>query len=276
MKATTGVVHRSISSTGGTGPRGRRRRAEAQDSHSPGVGPRRPPAGHHVTGGPLPATSSCTRNMPSSASVRRSPSTSAAPSSEMMSSPDGPCGGGGRQQVGDHFAAERRPLLFRPVGGSGDDRLGPPEETGPLLLRHAEQVAMTWRGRGRPVRGRSRRAPRARSVSTRAGRVPDAVLEGPHEVGRKPGGPARGNGLGGGSVCIMVGGVGYSAPISMAMMPWPEQKVSGSRETATTSSWRLATQNPRPRCGPAGPRPGGGRRAGRGHRRRRSGRAVVR
>jgi hypothetical protein len=42
----------------------------------------------------------------------------------------------------------------------------------------------------------------------------------------------------------MVGGEGYSAPISMVRMPLPEQKVSGSREMATTSSWRLATQNP--------------------------------
>ena len=42
----------------------------------------------------------------------------------------------------------------------------------------------------------------------------------------------------------MVGGAGYSAPISMVRIPLPEQKVSGSREMATTSSWRLATQKP--------------------------------
>ena len=42
----------------------------------------------------------------------------------------------------------------------------------------------------------------------------------------------------------MVGGVGYSAPISKTMIPLPEQNVSGSRETVTTSAWRLATQNP--------------------------------
>ncbi len=42
----------------------------------------------------------------------------------------------------------------------------------------------------------------------------------------------------------MVGGDGYSAPISMVRMPLPEQKVAGSREMATTSAWRLATQKP--------------------------------
>ena len=40
----------------------------------------------------------------------------------------------------------------------------------------------------------------------------------------------------GGSVCIMVGGVGYSAPISNTMIPLAEQNVAGSRETATTSA----------------------------------------
>ncbi len=42
----------------------------------------------------------------------------------------------------------------------------------------------------------------------------------------------------------MDGGVGYPLPISKTMTPFPEQKVSGSRETAVTSAWRLATQKP--------------------------------
>ena len=48
----------------------------------------------------------------------------------------------------------------------------------------------------------------------------------------------------GGSVCIMVGGLGYSAPISMTRMPFPELNVSGSRETAVTSAWRLTNHRP--------------------------------
>jgi len=39
---------------------------------------------------------------------------------------------------------------------------------------------------------------------------------------------------------MMDGGVGYSLPISKTMTPFPEQKVSGSREMAVTSAWRLA------------------------------------
>ncbi len=48
----------------------------------------------------------------------------------------------------------------------------------------------------------------------------------------------------GGSVCIIVGGVAYSDPISKVMIPFAEQYVAGSRETATTSSWRLTIHSP--------------------------------
>ncbi len=66
------------------------------------------------------------------------------------------------------------------------------------------------------------------------------------KVGRNPGCTRlRYRVCAGGSVCIMVGGVAYSLPISKTMIPRPEQKVSGSRETVTTSACRLATQNPR-------------------------------
>ena len=40
----------------------------------------------------------------------------------------------------------------------------------------------------------------------------------------------------GGSVCIIVGGDGYSTPISKVRMPLPEQNVFGSREIARMSS----------------------------------------
>ena len=89
----------------------------------------------------LPATRSCTRNMPNSASVKLSPSISAAPSSEMMPSPGvGPALGGRSQQIGHHLRAEGLTLLLGPVGGTGDDRLGPAEELGPLVLGHSHQV----------------------------------------------------------------------------------------------------------------------------------------
>ena len=65
-------------------------------------------------------------------------------------------------------------------------------------------------------------------------------------------------------MCIMVGGVGYSAPISNTMMPLAEQKVSGSRETAMTSACRLTTQKPGESFRPPGPPPGAGHRGGNG------------
>ena len=40
----------------------------------------------------------------------------------------------------------------------------------------------------------------------------------------------------GGSVCIIVGGEGYSTPISMVRIPLAEQKRAGSRDTASTSA----------------------------------------
>ena len=65
------------------------------------------------------------------------------------------------------------------------------------------------------------------------------------KLGRNPGWTSvRYRVWSGGSVCIMVGGEGYSAPISNTMMPRPEQKVSGRRETSMTSAWRLTTHRP--------------------------------
>ena len=64
-------------------------------------------------------------------------------------------------------------------------------------------------------------------------------------VGRKPGWTRpRYRVWSGGSVCIIVGGVAYSEPISKTMIPLEEQKVSGSRDTVVTSACRLATQTP--------------------------------
>ena len=48
----------------------------------------------------------------------------------------------------------------------------------------------------------------------------------------------------GGSVCIIVGGDSYVAPISMTRIPRAELKVAGSVETVMTSSWRLSAQKP--------------------------------
>ena len=48
----------------------------------------------------------------------------------------------------------------------------------------------------------------------------------------------------GGSVCIIVGGLGYSTPISNVRIPLPEQNVSGSREIATTSACFETAQYP--------------------------------
>jgi len=46
----------------------------------------------------------------------------------------------------------------------------------------------------------------------------------------------------GGSVCIIVGGVGYEAPISNVMMPLEEQNVPGSRDTA--NHFRVTADQP--------------------------------
>ncbi len=46
----------------------------------------------------------------------------------------------------------------------------------------------------------------------------------------------------GGSVCIIVGGVGYSTPISKVRIPLAEQKRSGDLDTSITSAWRLRAQ----------------------------------
>ena len=48
----------------------------------------------------------------------------------------------------------------------------------------------------------------------------------------------------GGSVCIIVGGLSYSSPISMVRIPLPEQKRSGSVLTSCTSAKRLSAQKP--------------------------------
>ena len=48
----------------------------------------------------------------------------------------------------------------------------------------------------------------------------------------------------GGSVCIIVGGDGYSMPISMVRIPPLELNRRESVETSWTSSYRLSAQNP--------------------------------
>ena len=50
----------------------------------------------------------------------------------------------------------------------------------------------------------------------------------------------------------MVGGVAYSAPISKVMIPLDEQKVSGSRDTATTAG--VAGGHPKSQCVVSGDR----------------------
>jgi hypothetical protein len=43
-------------------------------------------------------------------------------------------------------------------------------------------------------------------------------------------------------VCIIVGGDGYSTPISKVRIPFDEQNRSAALDTSTTSAWRLRAQ----------------------------------
>ncbi len=97
---------------------------------------------------------------------------------------------------------------------------------------------ITWSGRGTATSDTMSTGSPGSIPATRArvrSRTPLSSVR--MKEGRKPGCTRpRYRVWSGGSVCIMVGGVAYSDPISNTMIPFDEQKVSGSRETATTSA----------------------------------------
>ena len=57
-----------------------------------------------------------------------------------------------------------------------------------------------------------------------------------------------------GSVCIIVGGLGYSVPISNTKIPLPEQNRLGSTDASCTGAWWDATHHPPTSLRATGPR----------------------
>ena len=251
MKATTGVVQRSISSTA----RGRARLTPSaarpdSDSHWPGVlGEADQATRHHVAGGLVAGHQELDEEHPELGVGQPVPLDLGRTQlgDDVVPRRDPPVGRR-RQQVRHHVAAELGTLLLGPVGGPGDDRLRPPEERRPLLFGHPEQVADHLEGQRHGQLGHHVDR-RCRARSARPGPVPGAGSPARAPACSSAGtraGPGSGSGCGRAGRCASWWAASaYSLPISKVMIPFDEQNVAGSRDTATTSSWRLTIHRPR-------------------------------